>query len=116
MSIIKIKVLVENKMIKQHLTTTAIFQESTIKYQEEDKTKVILNLKNSSLIRENDKLRMNYLFKKNKETKGNVFFKEYQKSIDIILKTTSIKKKNKNIEIRFTIENDEFLYRIEEIK
>ena len=54
MSKIKIRVFVENLAEKRRWETIAILQDEMLKYQEEDQTKVILNLKNYSLKREND--------------------------------------------------------------
>ncbi len=116
MSKIKIRVFVENLAEKRRWETIAILQDEMLKYQEEDQTKVILNLKNYSLKRENDKINMYYLFQKGKETKGIIKIKEYEKNLDIKIKTTKLERKNKNIEIKYIIENEEFLYKIEEMK
>ena len=116
MAKMKIRVLIETSSIKQKITPTAIYQDEILKYQEEDKTKVILNLKNYSLTRENDKMKMYYLFQKDKETLGKIKIKEYDKNIDIKIKTKKLERKKNNIEIIYIIENEKFLYKIEEIK
>ena len=105
MSKIKIRILIENGKEKRRWETTAIYQDKILKYQEEDKTKVILNLKDYSLTRENNEMKMSYLFQKNKETIGT-----------IKIKTIKLERKNNNIEIKYIVENEEFLYKIEEIK
>lgn len=116
MSKIKIRILIENGKEKRRWETTAIYQDKILKYQEEDKTKVILNLKDYSLTRENNEMKMSYLFQKNKETIGTIKIKEYYRSLDIKIKTIKLERKNNNIEIKYIVENEEFLYKIEEIK
>ena len=116
MSKIKINVLIDNSNEKRRWETTAIYQDETLKYQEEDKTKVILNLKDFTLTRENNKIKLYYIFQKDKETIGKIELKEYHKSLDVNIKTTKLERKNNNMEIRYIIENEKFLYRIEEIK
>ena len=115
MSKIKIRALVGSSLSKMQIETNAIYQEGILKYQEEDKTKVCFNMNCYSLTRENSQIKMYYTFKKGAETRGIIEIKEYNKKIFLKIATQKIKRKNNNIEISFKIENEEFLYKIEEI-
>lgn len=110
---IKIKAEIINNSDKQITETTAILQEDIIKYQEEDGTKVILNLKDKSLMRENNKIKMHYSFK---NKKGLIEIKEYNKIVDLDINVKKITRKGNDIKIIYEIDKDEFTYQVGEIK
>ena len=96
--------------------TKAIFAEDSLKFLEKDGTRCIYYYHKNILIRENNKLRMEYIFDDTKETMGNINIKDLAQDITIKIKTKNIKEKNKNIEIEYEIENDNFIYRLEVIE
>lgn len=114
----KVNILVEVKSTDDDITTKtkAIKQKETLRYKENERTMVRFNYQDISLLRENNELRMNYYFDKDKSTKGKIFIKELEKEIEVEIITKNIKRKGNDIEIKFEVENNEFLYRIEEIK
>lgn len=113
---IKINVTIKNKEDNQKYDVTSIFQEDILKYKEKNSTKVIFDYKKNILVRENNELRMEYYFDSGKKTKGLIEIKELNKKIEVEIETKKIERKNNDIEILFRIENDDFLYKIEEIK
>lgn len=112
MSKIKIKVQIKNSNTNNEYETDAILQDEIIKYKEEDNTKVVFNYKENKLTRENNELKMIYSFNDNK---GVITVKELEREIKVEIDTKKIERKDNNIKIIFEIE-DEFIYRIEEIK
>ena len=110
---IKIKADIRTKDDKTTTEATAIIQEDILKYQENDKTKVILNLEDKTLIRENDSIKMNFSFNTNK---GLIEVKEYNKIIDIDIKVKEIERKGNDIKIVYQIDQDEFIYQVGEVK
>ncbi len=108
----KVKVHIQNDEINQTTEVDAIFQENKIKYMEDDHTIATFNYQNHTLTRENENLRMNYQFDENK---GEIEMKEYHRILPISLKINQIKENNKNIEINFLVEENQFIYGIEEI-
>ena len=59
---------------------------------------------------------MEYEFIENKITTGKIFVKDLRKEINVDIKTNKIKKQDDNIEIKFNVENNEFIYKVEVIK
>lgn len=110
---IKIKVEIENSLDKQTIETQAILEEDIIKYYENDKTRVIMNLKDKTLIRENDKLKLYYSFKTGK---GLIEVKEYSKIIDMDLNVIKMTRRGNSIRVVYKIDNEEFIYKVGEIK
>lgn len=104
----------EQKEVKQY---KAIFhpEENSIMYKEEDKTTTKVNLKYKKLRRENEELLMEYLFDEEKNTKGRVTIKSLNKTLELNLKATKINQVDKNIEINYVLENDEYKYKLEVI-
>lgn len=104
----------EQKEVKQY---KAIFhpEENSIMYKEEDKTTTKVNLKYKKLRRENEELLMEYLFAEEKNTKGRVTIKSLNKTLELNLKATKINQVDKNIEINYVLENDEYKYKLEVI-
>ena len=113
---IKILVTIKNDANDSTYETLAITHDDIISYKEKDGTLVIYNLDTNSLVRENDELRMDYLFDMSKKTNGTITIKEYNKDVYVSILTKKIERKNNDIEVQYSIENQEFLYKIEEIK
>ena len=84
-----------------------------ITYYEKSKTKVIYDYKENALIRENDDINMLYTFNKNKPTIGKILVKELNKELHVKIKTKELKKKDYNLEIKFKVEDQNFIYKIE---
>ncbi len=102
----------ENKIIHDVICA---FYESKNKYiyyePTEEKTKVILDLNNNELIRENSDMYMKYNFDLKNETNNILFIKSINKEINIKIKTKNINSIN-NIKIEYYIEKDLFIYEI----
>lgn len=95
----------------------AIFKEDerTIIYKEQDeqRTTAIFNYRTKELTRENDSLKMHYIFNKDKNSRGTILIKEFGRSFDLIIKTTKVLRCENNIEIEFLVEGQPFNYKIE---
>ena len=113
MSKIKIKSEIINNGDITSYETTAIIQDDILKYTEDKSTKVIYNLEDHTLLRENDKIKMFYSFKTNK---GLIEVKELGQVIDLDIKVRNIKRAKNNIEIHYEIDKDEFIYKVGEVK
>ena len=116
MSKIRVKVSIKNDKIKDTYELNAILDNNRIKYKEDNGTTTIIDLDNKELIRENNELRMNYIFKINELTEGYILIKEYNKKIIVNIKTNKLEIDNNNIYIEYEIENNIFIYKLEEIK
>jgi len=116
MSKLNIKVTIDSQNTKEEFITPAMIQDNIIKYQEKDKTLVKFDYKKNLLTRENQDLRMNYCFHKERKCIGKIYVKELNREIEVEITTTKLTKKNNNVEIGFKIEDNTFFYRIEEIK
>ena len=112
----KIKVTIHNEEENSDFETNAILHENMLKYKENQETTVLWNYDKNSLVRENDELRMNYVFDKNRKTEGIIHIKELEKEIRVPIITKKIERKNNDIEIEFEIDKKDFLYKVEEIK
>ena len=110
-----IKVSIHNEMENSHYKVPAIFQEDTMKYKEQDDTIVTYNYRDNILLRENKELRMKYPFDPNRQTTGEIIIKELEKTMKIKIETIKLERKNQNIEIVFKIDENQFLYKIEEV-
>ncbi len=113
---IDLSITIENQNNKNHLQTKAIIIEDEIIYKEKDDTLTHFNYEKNSLVRENKDLIMNYTFIENQKTEGTIKVKEFNKKIKVFIETKEIKKENHDIEIEFIVEDNHFIYRIEEIK
>ena len=112
---IKIRVLIKNSETESSLDTMAILEEDKIKYKEDKNTTVIWNYKDNTLLRETDQLRITYKFQEQKKTEGIIEIKEYNQNIKVEIHTKKLERKKNNIKLEFKIEQDEFLYCIEEL-
>lgn len=112
---VKITLTTADKVIEK--IYNAIFHptEQEVIYQEEDKTKVKINLKEMKLRRENKELWMEYTFEQKKTTIGIIKIKQINKEIMLKIKTKKISKKNKNIKIEYQLEDENYQYELEVI-
>ena len=113
---IKLKVLIKSNDNNTEFETMAILQENLIKYKETDETTVVFDCNNLILTRENNELRMEYRFNEERPTTGKILVKDLNKELEIEIKTKKIERKGNDVKIQFIVENNEFLYHIEEIK
>lgn len=113
MSKIKIKAEIINNDDITSYETQAIIQDDNLKYTEDKNTKVIYNLEDHTLLRENDNIKMFFSFKTNK---GLIEVKELGKVIDLDIKVHEIKRDKNNIKVHYEIDKDEFIYKVGEIK
>ena len=102
----KIKVTIS----EEELITDSIIEDNIYKYQEDNSTKVVLDMNNNTLIRENNDIYMKYDFN---NKKGNLQVKELDKVFDLDMAKVNIVKEDKLIEIKYNIDLEEFTYRLE---
>lgn len=110
---IKIKAEIINNGDITSYETQAIIQDDILKYTEDKHTKVIYNLSDNTLLRENDQIKMFYSFKNNK---GLIEIKEIGHIVDIDIKVHEIKRDKNNIKVHYEIDEDEFIYKVGEIE
>ena len=68
------------------------------------------------IIRDNNKIRMKLKFDTTKEITGTIKIKETNQEVLIPIKTTKIQKNQHSLKIEYQIEEQKFLYQVEEIK
>lgn len=114
---ITIKVTLITPELTDEKTYNAIYhpEENSIIYKEEDKTTTKVSLNEKRLRRENEELLMEYLFAEEKNTKGIVTVKSLNKTLELNLKAKKINQVDKNIEIHYVLENEEYKYKLEVI-
>lgn len=93
----------------------SIIEDGIIKYKENNGTLVKFDYSKKTLVRENDELKMDYVFRQNEKTEGTIRIKELNKVIKVPIETKKLERKNNNIEIEFYVSDNEFLYKIEEV-
>lgn len=93
----------------------SIIEDDVIKYKEKNNTLVKFDYNKNTLFRENEELRMDYVFRRNEKTEGTIRVKELNQIIKVPIETKKIERKNNNIEISFIVSDNEFLYKIEEV-
>ena len=113
---IDVLIRVTNEDSNQEYKTTAIITDDINKYKSNDDTIEIFDYNNFKLTRENKELRMEYEFNKNETTKGMVFAKELNHTVDVNIKTKKIERNNYDIDVEFEVENNTIKYHIEEVK
>ena len=109
-----IRVINEETTLKYN--TTAIITDEVIKYKSNDDTIEIFDYNNYKLVRENKELRMEYIFNEKETTKGIVFAKELNHTVDVNIKTKKIERNNYDVDIEFSVEENNIKYQIEVIK
>ena len=91
-----------------------IIQDDILKYTIKPyKTK--FNYKTNTIINETEETRLEIAFNE-KETIGKLLYKPTNTKMNLDIKTKRIIKNNYNIEIEYEIEEQKYVYRIEEIK
>ena len=104
---INIKVSISDNTNNDSYEIKSIIQDEIIKYKEKDNTLVKYDLNKNILTRENDNLRMEYVFNKENETEGTIFIKELNNNIKILINTNKLNRINNNtyeIELNGTFE------------
>lgn len=81
-----------------------------INYLENNKTVVLLNLESQTLIRENSEL---YMELDLKEGKGNIYIKNLQKNITVLIKLKKIDIGKNKIVIQYEMEKELYSYQLE---
>ena len=102
----KIKVIIN----EEELVTESTITNDIIKYQEENGTNTTLDLNNNTLVRKNDDIYMKYDF--NKKT-GTLEVRELNKVLDLKINNVHIYRDEKVTEIKYNIDEEEFIYRVE---
>jgi len=108
-------ITIENHNQINHIDVKAILTEDEIKYRETDGTITHFNYQKRLLTRENEDLKMMYRFLEQRKTEGTIEIKEFNQEMKVTVTTEKIKENGKNVEITFQVEEDPFIYRIEEI-
>lgn len=106
----KIKVKIKNEQKEMEDIYQAIFSNEQIQYIEKENTKVKVNMKNLTLIRENHDMKMEYFFKENK---GTIFLKAYNKVLPLVIQVKNIIHNKDKLIIEYEIENSNFSYSID---
>ena len=83
-----------------------------IKYNEIDNTKVSYDLNKNILERDNDDLHMIYDFN---NKKGTILIKEMNRELELSIENIDIERNKNNVRVSYTIENNDFLYELEEL-
>ena len=109
-----IKVNIESTETNTSYNAVAIIEEDMIKYIEIDNTNVILDIKNNILNRENEKIKMKLEFNIEEITINEIYLKDLNSTISIMVKTKEIIKRDKFYKVEYEIiDNDNFKYSIE---
>ena len=112
---IKIKNLIKNYNEKNEnlIETSAIKNKNKISYYNEDTTyKLFFSDKKIMLVRESKEFIHKFIFDLDNITKSEYYIKELNTNLDILIKTTKIKKSSKRIEIDYEIidNNNKYSY------
>lgn len=113
---VKITLTTPETTIEKKYKAIFLTEEKEIIYQEDDKTKTKINLQKLRLERENETLWMEYLFNKQKPTKGTIKIKDLNQQLKLNIQTKKINQQNQNIEIEYQLENENYKYKLEVIK
>ena len=116
MSRIKANISITSSNNNESYVVNAIRQNNILKYYENDNTKVIFDINNNQLVRENKELKIIYHFEEDNNTKGLVEIKELAKEVVVDIKTISIHSNEDIIDIKYQVGNDMFNYKIEVLK
>ena len=109
------RITIENNNNINRINVKAVLTDDTIKYKESDDTLTIFDYNKNLLTRENKELKMIYRFLENTKSEGTIEIKDLKQEIKVTVDTKKIIKDNLNIEIIFSVEDNNFIYRIEEI-
>lgn len=105
------KISLKSREVLKKFETEVEIKNDKIYYLDNDerKTNVLFDYKDSILIRENKEFYMEYNFSNNK---GIIFMKDLRKTININLNTINISKKDSIIEIIYEIDAELYEYQI----
>lgn len=81
--------------------------------QDLDKTAVIYDYKKNCLKRDNLKIEQEFIFKEKQTTKNKMILKELNSNLDIEIFTNRITSNEPSIEVSYTLNDEEYLYKIE---
>ena len=110
----KANVIIKNKIEElKELLKEEIKKDNESTYIEKDETKVIFNINNKTLIRNNSGLYMKYIFDDTKSTIGIIIVKDLNKTIKVKIKTKSISIEKNNIKINYELEDEDYIYIID---
>ncbi len=112
----KALIRIENEDTKEEIKTTAIMQDNRLLYKDNHQATMTIDYKEPRIIRETKELKITYPFKNNKKTIGMIEIKDTNQVLNIEIQTKKIKRNNNDIEIKYIIENKQFIYQVEEIK
>ena len=90
--------------------TNIEIDDKRIIYKEDDNTEVLYDIKNEQLLKENNHMYLDINFKKEIM---NIYLKEEKKSIDLKLNLKKLEFKNNSLEIRYMIDNNLVIYKID---
>ncbi len=107
---INIRVSITNQIETKTKEMVGTLSDQLLKYRENDLT-VILNYEKDILTRENKDYKIKYDFKNDK---GSIHLKDNSFDVMIPIKTIKKERKNNDIKIEYQIEEESFLYQIEE--
>lgn len=119
MTKIKLKITLITQNNKSEYTTIGNYDEEKEELSYQEKTSIVtdvnLNLKNKVLTRDNKDLTMVYHFILNEETNNQIYLKDIDKIVDIIIKTTIYIYNENKIEIEYILidSNEKVYYKIE---
>ena len=90
-------------------------KDSYLYYIDDDleKTVNIYDYKNNILKRDNEKIYLELKFDMKKKTIGTLEIKDLNKKIELDIETKKLIKNDKLIEIRYILNDEEFIYKIE---
>lgn len=109
-----ITVSIKNSTEESLEKATAIIRDDILLYKAKDNTITKYNYKENMLIRENDEMKMQYIFNPTKETLGRIFIKDLNNYINVRIKTEILKVNKHDIEIKFRIEEELFFFIVKE--
>lgn len=111
------------KKIKVNLTSTetneeyyidATINDNIIEYKEPDNTSSRLDRKENKLIRDNEKLHMEFHFCLNNITNNTIILKDLNYTLDVLIETKKITNELDKYLVEYEIiNNDKFIYKIE---
>ena len=105
--LLNVKIKNKEEEIEEEVKAIFLEKKNVIKYIETTGTKVIFFKSEKKLTRENESLVMEYLFN---EGKGKVSIKDLKKTMLVDIKVKEIKETDKEIKIKYEIEDNKFVY------
>lgn len=113
---IKIRASITSKETKRIDKVEATYEEKKYIYyieKDKEKTVTIYNLQNDTLERDNKEMYLYLPFKTKEETLGTMIVKDINQEIKLEIYTKEILKNKKEIKIRYTLNDEQYTYRLE---